>query len=183
MGQKYVKLNKVGLPIAFYDTEINQNTIPQEAIPITDEQWLEFISNQGRRRWNFETNSVVEYNPEDDWTLDDWKQRKLQEIAYARWREETIGVTLPDGTVIKTDRESQALLTGAALAAMQDPNTPIEWKGVNGWVVLTPQQILEMASIVRQHVQACFSKEKRLTEKIMAATTIEELEAIKWEVE
>jgi len=115
--------------------------------------------------------------------LDKYKELKRQEIANARWKDETGGIAMPDGTIIKTDRESQALLTGAALAAMQDPNTPIEWKGVNGWVALTPQQILEMASIVRQHVQACFSKEKRLTEKIMAATTIEELEAIKWEVE
>jgi hypothetical protein len=30
-------------------------------------------------------------------------------------------------------------------------------------------------------VQACFDKEKQLTEKIMAATSIEELETIKWE--
>ena len=106
---------------------------------------------------------------------------KLREIAEARWKEETSGVVLKDGTIIRTDREAQALITGAALAALNDPTTPIEWKGANGWVVLTPQQVIQVASLVRRHVQRCFSKEKALVDRIMAAGTLEELEAIHWE--
>ena len=64
---------------------------------------------------------------------------------------------------------------------MNDPTTPIEWKGANGWVVLTPQQVIQVAALVRQHVQRCFSREKVLVDRIMAAGTLEELEAIHWE--
>jgi hypothetical protein len=70
---------------------------------------------------------------------------------------------------------------GAALFAKEDPTYTVNWKGENGWVVLDAQTILYLASQVRAHVQACFDKEKQLTEKIMAATSIEELETIKWE--
>jgi hypothetical protein len=85
------------------------------------------------------------------------------------------------GTVVKTDRESQSLLMGAALFAKEDPTYAVNWKGVNGWVTFDASTILQLAAAVRQHVQACFDKERELQEKIMAATSIEELEAIKWE--
>jgi hypothetical protein len=113
--------------------------------------------------------------------LDKYKETKRQEIANARWQTETGGLTLPDGTVVKTDRESQSLLMGAALFAKEDPTYTVNWKGANGWTVLNADTILQLAAAVRQHVQSCFDKEKELTEKIMAATSIEELEAIKWE--
>jgi hypothetical protein len=109
------------------------------------------------------------------------KEAKYAEIADSRWRAETGGITLPDGTVVKTDRESQSLLMGAALFAKEDPTYTVNWKGANGWTVLNADTILQLAAAVRQHVQSCFDKEKELTEKIMAATSIEELEAIKWE--
>jgi hypothetical protein len=113
--------------------------------------------------------------------LEQAKQKRKQYIAAKRYETETGGLILPDGTVIRTDRESRGLLTGAAFAATLDPETPIKWKAANGWVIFTPQQMLEVADMVRKHVQACFDKEGELTEKIMAATSIEELEAIKWE--
>ncbi|MBC7350416.1 MAG: DUF4376 domain-containing protein [Candidatus Aminicenantes bacterium] len=112
--------------------------------------------------------------------LDKLKAEKRAKISEARWRAETGGITLPDGTVVKTDRESQSLLMGAALFAKEDPTYAVNWKGANGWVTLDASTILQLAAAVRQHVQACFDKEKQLTEKIMAATSIEELEAIKW---
>jgi hypothetical protein len=76
---KFAIFNADGLPVAFYvplmrpvygptpeATEENPNPSPQvigeeqdpaylippEAIEISDEHWLEFISNQGERRWN-----------------------------------------------------------------------------------------------------------------------------------
>jgi hypothetical protein len=85
------------------------------------------------------------------------------------------------GTVVKTDRESQSLLMGAALFAKEDPTYTVNWKGENGWVVLDAQTILYLASQVRAHVQACFDKEKLLCEQIDSAETEEELEAVVWE--
>lgn len=114
---------------------------------------------------------------------------KREEIARARWRAETGGLTLPDGTVIKTDRESQALLTGAAFSATLDPETPIEWKGANGWVVLMPQEVLQIAGLVRRHVQGCFSRERALSAQVEAiaqdealsdAEKVEAIRAVHW---
>lgn len=117
------------------------------------------------------------------------KEAKLAELANARWEQETGGLTLPDGTVIKTDRESQGLLTGAAFSATLDPETPIEWKGANGWVVLTSQQVLQIAGLVRQHVQGCFSRERALSAQVEAiaqdealsdAEKVEAIRAVHW---
>ncbi len=48
-----------GLPLGFYHEGVN--VIPEDATPITEDQWTEFLSNQGRRRWDGKT--VVEYAP------------------------------------------------------------------------------------------------------------------------
>lgn len=55
---KHMVMDTNGLPLGFYDEEINSN-IPDEAIEITDEQWQEFLNNQGKRRWD--GTKVVEY--------------------------------------------------------------------------------------------------------------------------
>jgi hypothetical protein len=65
--------------------------------------------------------------------------------------------------------------------AQDDPDYVVTWKAKNGWFQLDAATLIAIADAVRAHVQACFDKEKQLTEKIMAATSIEELEAIKWE--
>lgn len=142
-----------------------------EVGPEVQEGWL----------WNGES-FIPPQGPSEpaEQTLEEAKTAKLAELAEARWREETGGLTLPDGTIIKTDRESQALLTGAALSAMLDPGTGIEWKGVNGWVTLTPTQVLEIAAAVRAHVQSAFSREKALTEQVEACEEIEAVRAIAW---
>jgi hypothetical protein len=58
---KLAEFNADGLPLAFYDSEINAGAIPQDAVEITDEQWQELINNQGRRC--FQDGEVVDYQP------------------------------------------------------------------------------------------------------------------------
>jgi hypothetical protein len=142
-----------------------------EVGPEVQEGWL----------WDGEVFSPAQSPSEPaEQTLEEVKIAKLAELAEARWREETGGLTLPDGTIIKTDRESQALLTGAALSATLDPGKDIEWKGVNGWVTLTSAQVLEIAAAVRAHVQSAFSREKALTEQVEACNEIAAVRAIVW---
>ena len=81
MGQKYAIFDQSGFPKAFYDDEIHEN-IPLEAISITEEQWLEFINNQGKRKWNFSTNKIEVYTPPPP-PLNELKARKLQELQTA----------------------------------------------------------------------------------------------------
>ena len=107
------------------------------------------------------------------------KHAKSWEIADKRWRAETGGIIV-DGVEVATDRESQALLMGAVLAAQNNPEYVVNWKAKNGWFELDAATLIAIADAVRSHVQACFDREKELQEQVEAATTIEELEAIQW---
>lgn len=108
-------------------------------------------------------------------SFEDLRSRKYREIATARYNAEIAGVN-----DIKTDRESQALITGAALKAMQDNTYTCKWKGIDGFVTLTAPQIIAIADAVRAHVQSCFDHEAELQPLIAAATTQAELDAINW---
>ena len=112
-------------------------------------------------------------------TLADCQAAKKAEIANARWVAETGGVAL-NGMTIRTDRESQSLITGAALKALQDAEYVCSWKTDAGFVELTAAQILAIADAVREHVQAQFDHERALLALIDAAGTLEDLEAVTW---
>ena len=103
------------------------------------------------------------------------KENKYTEIAAARYNAEIAGIN-----GIRTDRESQGLITGAALKAMQDSTYTCKWKGIDGFVELTAPQIIAVADAVRQHVQSCFDHEAELLPLIEAATTEAELNLITW---
>jgi len=126
------------------------------------------------------TYPVVEYSPEEiAGILEAVKERKRSEIAAARWEEETAGIDV-NGFTVRTDRESQALITGAALKAMQDNTYTCRWKGVSGFIELTAPQILAIADAVRAHVQSCFDREAELLPLIEAAESPEELAAMSY---
>ncbi len=108
-------------------------------------------------------------------TLADCQAAKKAEIANARWHAETSGVS-----GFRTDRESQAIITGAALKALQDSTYSCRWKTESGFVELTAPQILAIADAVRAHVQAQFDHERALLALIDAAETVEDLEAVTW---
>jgi hypothetical protein len=78
--QKYAVLDENGLPQAFYSSEIHQN-IPSNAIPITHEQWLELISNQGQRKFNIQTNKVEPFDSQSLIPFEDLKNQKIQNLT------------------------------------------------------------------------------------------------------
>jgi hypothetical protein len=63
---------------------------------------------------------------------------------------------------IDTGRDSQALITGAAVGAMLDADYVLRWKTLAGLVELTGAQIIAVASAVRAFVQGCFDREADL---------------------
>ena len=86
-------------------------------------------------------------------------------LATRRWQAETAGISI-GGIAIPTDRESQALITGAVAGALIDPAQIITWKtaakdanGVPVSVPLDADTIKAVAMAVRAHVQACFDIE------------------------
>ena len=112
-------------------------------------------------------------------TFDEQKAQKKIEIASARYAAETAGTTV-NGISIDTGRDSQALITGAALAAMLDSEYSLNWKTTAGFIHLTAPEIIAVAQAVRTHVQACFDREGELVALVDAAQTAEDLAAIKW---
>ena len=112
-------------------------------------------------------------------TLDEAKAAKKQEIASARYAAEIAGVTV-GGVVVRTDRESQALITGAALKATQDGTYSCTWKAESGFVTLDAATVLAVADAVRTHVQTCFDAEAAKCALIDAAQTVEDVEAVEW---
>ena len=106
------------------------------------------------------------YTYTDSWTrtpagLASAKIVKIAELAALRFEKETQGIDI-SGSTIRTDRQSQALLTGAWTAAQMNADISIDWKGEDGWTTLDKTQITAIAGAVITHVQACFSREKVL---------------------
>ena len=125
---------------------------------------------------------INEWNGEDFIapTFEDLRNRKYREIAQARYNAEIAGVTI-NGVLIKTDRETQAVLTAACLQAYIDSGYSLNWKTGDGTFVSLPaEQIMAFGTAVRAHVQSCFDHEAELLPLIEAATTQAELDAVKW---
>ena len=109
-------------------------------------------------------------------TLDEQKAQKKAEIAAARYEAETAGTTV-NGVLIDTGRDSQALITGAAVAAMLDSEYSLNWKTESGFIHLSAPEIIAVAQAVRAHVQTCFDREGELVAQVDAAQNVEELDA------
>lgn len=175
--------------LGFYSTEIHGGNIPEPHIEITKEQWKDCLAHQVQRKVDVGTQTIMEHiapSPFHGWNGQEWvfdfnkaKEAKYQEIASARWQAETAGIAA-NGLKIKTDRESQAMITGAALQAIEDSTYSCQWKTEGGFVTLVADEIKAVARAVRAHVQACFDKEAVLIAQVEAVTTEEELNLIKW---
>ncbi len=97
------------------------------------------------------------------------RANRYANLARLRWQYETGGVTLPDGTSIATTRESQAQITSVAQSVNAGLITgPVDWKMVDGWQDLPPEQILLIAQVVTDHVKHCFAAERAVSEQMDA---------------
>ena len=113
-------------------------------------------------------------------TLAESKAAKLAELASARYTEEIGGIVV-GSVIIATDRESQAMMTGAYVSLKQGLMQSVNWKGDDGWVTATLTEIEPIAQAVGQHIQACFTKESQLAAQVAAAATVEAVNAIVWQ--
>ena len=100
---------------------------------------------------------------------EEYLEALLGRIAATRYEHETGGTTV-DGMQVATDRQSQALITGAFSSAKDAQESgeawSIRWKSAGGWVELDADQMISVGRAVRAHVQACFDREKELTEAV-----------------
>jgi len=111
------------------------------------------------------------------WTVQDEISSTLSRLATFRFRQEVKGVTV-NRVSVRTDRESQATLTGAYVAVQLDPTRLIKWKGSDGiWTQIDKATVETLARVVADHVQACFDNEELHTSSILNLTTVEDVEA------
>ena len=138
------------------------------------------ITDGGKCRYRYDNGEISESDISP--TLEELKALKTAQIAAARYEEECAGITI-QGVEIATDRDSQGLILGAVVQAQTTPDYIVQWKTKSGFVTLTAEQIIAIATAVRAHVQACFDREAYYLTQIEAATTPEMLQAVTFSME
>ena len=111
--------------------------------------------------------------------LEEVRAAKLAELALERYRQEVGGITV-NGILIATDRESRSTMAGTLVEFQAGMINRAEWKTKNGWVDISASQLRDICAQVATHVQFCFAKERRLSDAVNEATTVEEINAIVW---
>lgn len=151
-----------------YLSDVHGKDIPDDAVPISEGRYQSVIASPpaGKIRSHDADGLPVLIDPPIHVpTADDHRAA----IAAERYRKETAGIIL-SGMHIDTGRDSQALITGATVQAMLDPSYVLRWKTVHGFVELTAEQIIGVASAARAHVQACFDREAELLQALNDGT-------------
>lgn len=100
-------------------------------------------------------------------------------IASERFQREGLGIVI-NGMGIDTSRDSQSLIAGTAVSALMDSAYVCNFKTVSGFTELTASEILEVATAVRAHVQACFDRELTLLRAIEAGSYSDDMLAEGW---
>lgn len=99
------------------------------------------------------------------------------EITKRRYEIETAGIVV-GGASIKTDRESQAMISGAVAYSNLAPDQIIDWKASSGWTQIDRTALLGIAQAVGAHVQGCFAVERAHHEAADGVATLADLAAI-----
>ena len=86
-----------------------------------------------------------------------------------------------NGHEFHSDRESQDRFFQAFIASINDPTFTTIWKTKTGWLEMTASDFITLYNEFQVFLQGLYQKEKALQEQVEAATTIEELEAVKWQ--
>ncbi|TWD49501.1 DUF4376 domain-containing protein [Pseudomonas sp. SJZ131] len=100
-------------------------------------------------------------------------------IAAERYKREGVGITV-DGFLIDTTRDGQALIAGAAVSAILDPAYSCSWKTGAGFIERNAAQLVTIATAVREHVQACFDRERDLLNSVKIGEFRGDMLALGW---
>jgi hypothetical protein len=122
-----------------------------------------------------------------DASIEALKQARIHELNQARFNNEVGGFTVGgtgtplDGAFIHTDERSQNKITGAALAASQDPTFSVDWQLTDSaFVTLNAPAVLLIANMLVAHEQAGRTHLKELIADVNAATSEAEINEIVW---
>lgn len=154
---------------AFYNSAVHSaKQIPIDAVDITQSNYETLLDGQSAGK-------IISPDEDGRPILIDPAAPLVDYVALMaskRYEHEIAGISL-NGMAIDTGRDSQGLITGAVVQAMLDPGYSLVWKTSTGFVRLTADQIIGVASAVRAHVQACFDRESELLEALSDNTLTE----------
>ena len=101
------------------------------------------------------------------------KEKLLKSLGKLRGKYESGGVDF-NGVIIKTDEGSIAKITSTVMGLQSGLMTSIDWKGHNGWIKNVQfDTMLQIASVVGNHVQKCFRVENLIVDEIEKLTVSE----------
>lgn len=114
-----------------------------------------------------------------DLPLDQVKTNAKARLAAWRFAQETNGTTLPDGTKLLTDRDTQDALNRILNSLDRGLVTPpVTYKGVDGWGELSKAQLTAIAGVVATHVQTCWAAERDASDQVDAAASLDAVRSI-----
>ncbi|RRY17926.1 DUF4376 domain-containing protein [Brucella anthropi] len=99
--------------------------------------------------------------------------------ANKRWQKETGGIEI-NGLTVATDDRSKTMISGARVAAQNDPNFTTQWKGADGsFVTIDAASIVGISDAMLAHVSSCFATEAQVLADIEVGTisTTEQIDA------
>lgn len=164
----------------FYNSDIHGENIPSDAVEITEATRIEMLSAE--RMGNVIIADAQGHpqaiDPKSILTIEEIKINKLEQLAAYRYARETAGITV-NGEVIRTDRESQSMITNTLRGFDLKPEgTATDWETADGeWVQINKATLEAIGILVWDHVEACFQNKKRHSIAIRALTTSEEIAA------
>lgn len=104
----------------------------------------------------------------------------LQEYASAKRWEKEVGGIVVNGLTVATDDRSKTMISGARVAAQNDPNFTTQWKGADGsFVTIDAAAVIGISDAMLAHVSNCFATEAQVLVDIEAGaiTTVEQVDA------
>ena len=146
------QLTGYGDPVQIGEEPNPDCQIPAEAIAITDAQWMEFLTNQGSRRWD--GSNVVEYVPPAPVVTS-------EDVNAERQRRIAAGGVINGVRVTGRADDARNLMSLALIAQMRiaagDTTTPTTFRdGDNVDLELTPPQIVTMWQESAAYVSAIY---------------------------
>lgn len=107
--------------------------------------------------------------------IDSVRTTILSDLAHLRWEFETNTVTLPNGHVINTDRESRGLISDCYASFKEGFITSTRFKTLSGWVDVDSSTISMIAGVVAKHTNSCFIAETIVSDRIKACASVDEM--------
>lgn len=115
--------------------------------------------------WSWSEKAWVNYSqvPEE-------VEARKEAVKERRKIEQNAGCAM-NGMWIDTTEKSLTMITGALLVSQADPDFSVNWKLDSGWVSFTAPDIAAISTAARQHIQACFDREREICDEIDAGET------------